>query len=376
MTDIKYTFLEYLDYWYQSIYSPYVGESRRCVYAWALYNIIYPSVIQDVLLNKITANYINELLDRCKDYCLSAAPVSKGLIRIALHDAEIDRYITYNPIREVKNYTWKKPIITIFSKEQMKKFLAAAYHYDNLYLEILLGLFCGLRNGEVRGLKYEDFDYENQTITISRQRCSSTKIRVVKSKAVYEGRERYFSAPKTPNSYRTLKVPEIIFQELDRRKNINQHILASQPDKKAENSEYVSISTLGNISADITLTEGVKKIAKQASIFEHVTFHSLRHIFICVDPSASAVSFDKRVRKKERQDSIKKGESCKKSSFTMPNPSEIAKLLLYCQKERQARRMLFYTKESIWIRHILFYSKYAQKNKKFRTCKKAFLGFT
>lgn len=105
MTDIKYTFLEYLDYWYQSIYSPYVGESRRCVYAWALYKIIYPSVIQDVLLNKITANYINQLLDRCKDYCLSAAPVSKGLIRIALHDAEIDSYITYNPMREVKSYT-------------------------------------------------------------------------------------------------------------------------------------------------------------------------------------------------------------------------------------------------------------------------------
>lgn len=121
--------------------------------------------------------------------------------------------------------------------------MAAAYHYDNLYLEILLGLFCGLRNGEVRGLKYEDFDYENQTITISRQRCSSAKIRVVKSKAVYEGRERYFSAPKIPNSCRTLKVPEIIFQELNRRKNINQHILASLPDKKAENSEYVSISS-------------------------------------------------------------------------------------------------------------------------------------
>lgn len=61
--------------------------------------------------------------------------------------------------------------------------------------------------------------------------------------------------------------------------------------------------------------------------------YAKEHAFICVDPSASAVSFDKRVRKKERQDSIKKGESCKKSSFTIPDPSEIAKLLLCCQKE-------------------------------------------
>ena len=59
---------------------------------------------------------------------------------------------------------------------------------DNWYLEILLGLFCGLRKGEIYGLKFSDFDLERRSVKISRQ--------IVANPIIKEGsriEEKYFN---------------------------------------------------------------------------------------------------------------------------------------------------------------------------------------
>ena len=58
----------------------------------------------------------------------------------------------------------------------MKVFLEAASK-NPWYLEILLGLFCGLRKGEILGLKFQDFDFEKQTVRISRQLVGNLKLK-------------------------------------------------------------------------------------------------------------------------------------------------------------------------------------------------------
>lgn len=77
------------------------------------------------------------------------------------------------PIRLLgtKPYKRQKPKITILSKEKIKVLLKASSE-NNWYLEILLGLFCGLRKGEILGLKFSDLDMEKRTVTIRRQIAS------------------------------------------------------------------------------------------------------------------------------------------------------------------------------------------------------------
>ena len=58
--------------------------------------------------------------------------------------------------------------IIILSKNEIKKFLSYVCN-DNWYLEILLALFCGLRKGEIEGLKFSDFNIKEKTVEISRQ---------------------------------------------------------------------------------------------------------------------------------------------------------------------------------------------------------------
>ncbi len=99
----------------------------------------------------------------------------------------------------------------------MKIFLEAASK-NPWYLEILLGLFCGLRKGEILGLKFQDFDFEKQTVKISRQLVGNLKLKekefTVTEYAVIERN------PKTENSYRILRVPKVVMQEVKRRQQL------------------------------------------------------------------------------------------------------------------------------------------------------------
>ena len=93
-----------------------------------------------------------------------------------MKDAAGDKFISYNPMPETKPYPRAKPKVRVLSKEKLKVFLEAASK-NPWYLEILLGLFCGLRKGEILGLKFQDFDFEKQTVRISRQLVGNLKLK-------------------------------------------------------------------------------------------------------------------------------------------------------------------------------------------------------
>ena len=71
-------------------------------------------------------------------------------------------------MNEVEFVKRNRDRIVILSKNEIKKLLAYVAN-DNWYLEILLALFCGLRKGEIEGLKFSDFNLEEKTVNISRQ---------------------------------------------------------------------------------------------------------------------------------------------------------------------------------------------------------------
>ena len=60
-----------------------------------------------------------------------------------------------------------KPL-NIIDKKEIRQLLAVAKDTE-WYLEYLLALFLGLRKGEIRGLKFSDFDVDAHTVNIQRQ---------------------------------------------------------------------------------------------------------------------------------------------------------------------------------------------------------------
>ena len=138
---------DYLEYWFENIFSPRIETTTRMVGAYTLYNLILPSMEADIKLRYVSVEYLDALLERVAKICSSAGNKGRELLSIAMKDAARDKFISYNPMPETKPYPRAKPKVRVLSKEKLKVFLEAASK-NPWYLEILLGLFCGLRKGD------------------------------------------------------------------------------------------------------------------------------------------------------------------------------------------------------------------------------------
>ena len=138
---------DYLEYWFENIFSPRIETTTRMVGAYTLYNLILPSMEADIKLRYVSVEYLDALLERVAKICPSAGNKGRELLSTAMKDAARDKFISYNPMPETKPYPRAKPKVRVLGKEKLKVFLEAASK-NPWYLEILLGLFCGLRKGD------------------------------------------------------------------------------------------------------------------------------------------------------------------------------------------------------------------------------------
>lgn len=166
--DKNIIFKDYLIYWFEYIYSKRITPNSRIVGAYIIYDLIIPNIEYDLKINMVTTDYLDEIIERCSKMTESGGYSTRNMIVMAMKDAVTSGYITYNPSLNTKFYRRLKPKIRILSEEQIKRLLAEAKK-TNWYLEILLGLFVGLRKGEILGLKTTDFNEENKTVRVERQ---------------------------------------------------------------------------------------------------------------------------------------------------------------------------------------------------------------
>ena len=278
LTNIKYTFTEFVDFWLSDMFLPLHQTATRAFTVYAIENIIKPNIMFDILLPYVTADYINDIIDRCIPMCKTAGISSIKALRSILRDAYFNGYIKKDLRPELRKIKDDQPKLELLNHDELRKLLGEAKKHPSGYFEILLGVFVGLRSGEIRALKYEDFDEENCTIKIRRQYTNNYSISRSDNHYVYNryGEEK---EPKS-NSSRTLKVPEFIFDEYQNRRAFNETILENckKKGKKKLDKDYVCISTNGTIKGPSTLSASLDRICKYACI-PHTRFHALRHIF-------------------------------------------------------------------------------------------------
>lgn len=151
--------------------------------------------------------------------------------------------------------------ITYFTKREEE--LLVDYLTNNMNLRnlsILLGLFSGIRVGEICGLRWSDLDFINNTLSVNRtaQRIknlddeSSSKTKLVVDK------------PKTESSIRIIPLPEILVSILRK--------------YKQENDCYVFTNNTIIPKDPRAVEKYFASVLKRVGIKE-LNFHSLRHTF-------------------------------------------------------------------------------------------------
>ncbi len=96
----------------------------------------------------------------------------------ALGDAVRDGVLARNPTANVPLPKAVKPELQVWNRAQVATFLPYATE-DPLYAAWLLALLCGLRRGELAGLRWNDVDLERATVRITSQRTTDAEWRVI-----------------------------------------------------------------------------------------------------------------------------------------------------------------------------------------------------
>lgn len=213
-------------------------------------------------LATLTPKHVQDLIDSRK-----LAPASirqlRAVLRKALHDAERQGLISRNVVRLTEGPRVRKHMTEPLTPGQAKVLLArlAGDHLEAVYA---VGVGCGLRLGEVLGLKWSDVEEGVLTVRRSLQRVKGSYVL-----------KEY---PKTDESQRRLAIPPFVWQALDRQREA----------QKAPGDWGLVFTTATGAPVNGTwVTHHLYDVLTTAKL-PRQSFHDLRHAFasILIDEGA------------------------------------------------------------------------------------------
>lgn len=263
---------EYLQYWFTRVHVPNVSTGTRMTGEIMLNQYILPHV-GEVSLRLCNTEYFDRLLAVVSGYTKSAGNRAREFLNNAMKNAVLEGYISENPIEFTKRYPRNMHYATILSKAEIKRLLKEIVQTDWM-LEVFLGLFCGLRRGEILGLKFGDVNMEERTITISRQ---ITNEYFFDENGKRQNQKPVEKPPKTENSYRIMRVPTTILQEIEkRRKRIERNKKKFGADY--HDRDYICCAENGDAYSLAAFYNALSRACKRAGV-PKISVHDLRHMF-------------------------------------------------------------------------------------------------
>ncbi len=180
----KLTVEQYLQRWLDAV-SPSLAATAQSNYRILIRCYLLPH-LADHKLSSLRADHLvktyRNLLARGGR---NGRPLSATTVRTvhrvlakALSDAVRDGVIGRNPATNVPLPKAVRADLQVWHREQVAAFLVVAAD-DRLFAAWLLALLCGLRRGELAGLRWGDVDLRARTVGITSQRTTDAEWRVI-----------------------------------------------------------------------------------------------------------------------------------------------------------------------------------------------------
>lgn len=219
-------------------------------------------ILGNIYLDKLKAMHLEEYY-ALKRQTLSPNTVNKHhrVIKKALADAKRLGLIVTNPTENAKPPKIEQPSAgeALTPAETAKLFQAV--RGSDFEIPCLLAALCGLRRGEICGLRWQDIDFEKATLTVNQT-------------LVKAGGEYFFKAPKSKTSIRTITVPDIALSALKRQK------AQAAANKLRYGADYLGDLVLCNAAGEHINPDWITHTFDQylsAAGLRHIRFHDLRH---------------------------------------------------------------------------------------------------
>ena len=214
--------------------------------------------IGGMYLHEMTAAGIMGFLNALRESGLADSTVA-GVFRVlsaGLTFAQDEGLIARNPCKRIRLQSTERPAQRVLSAKEQARLRGATSAAD---LPTLLGLYAGMRLGEVCALKWEDINWDESSVTVRR-----TAQRLRRSG---EGNKTLvmIGAPKSRKSHRIIPLPRFILKLLAQYRETcpASGFIFGKQDKPAEAR---------------TIQRRLQRLAARLGI-SGVHFHTLRHSF-------------------------------------------------------------------------------------------------
>ena len=230
------------------------------------YNRNIKGIIGKMLLSEVKPLHCQKIFSDMADEGYRTTTIYQTRIALfnMLEIAKENDVIRYNPCKKSVKSDMGKPSQKkeALTKDIQKVFLeyASGKSYENQYRFILQ---TGLRTGELVGLKWEDIDFQNKTLKITR----SMEYR-------YSVGEWRIGEPKSKSGYRTIPLTDEAIGILKRQNEKNKKITVIP----MEWSAFVFLCKKGTPVKNSTYDTALFKICDKAQI-PRFSMHVLRHTF-------------------------------------------------------------------------------------------------
>lgn len=237
-------------------------QSRVKRSSYQTYHTLYRRHLQPtlgcMLLDRLTADDIRGMLAQLHQKQLAPSTIRSvlRLLNAAMASAQEEGLIRQNPCRRIRLRADETPEQRVLTPHEQDQLRAACMQSGDA--AALLGLYTGLRLGEVCALQWDDVDWEGKTLTIRR---------TVQRMAQPDGSRRTalsVGTPKTARSRRVVPLPDFLLAQLD---SLRQGI----------QSPWV-FGRNGQAAEPRTIQRKLVAAARELGL-QNVHFHTLRHTF-------------------------------------------------------------------------------------------------
>ena len=254
---------EYLECWLSDVVRLSVRPRTLVSYTGVVTNHLIPALGQQDLVD-LSPGDVQTFLNAKSATGLSPRTVAylRNVLRQALGHAERTELVGRNVARLVVPPRIPRREIQPLSPDEARTFLGAiaGQRFEALYL---VALGCGLRQGEILGLRWSDVDLDGATITVRQalQRVAGVFMLV---------------EPKSSSSRRLVQLPGIVVEALVRHRERQHREPAPKVVVAPEFADLLFTTTTGAPLDGINVTRRFQRILKGAGL-PRQRFHDLRH---------------------------------------------------------------------------------------------------
>ncbi|MCR5383389.1 MAG: site-specific integrase [Saccharofermentans sp.] len=268
------TFCNYR-YMYEQFVEPDFGKSKLVDLKRSDVRSFYNTLVEERHIKVNTIDSIHTVLHQ--------------VIQLAVEDD----YLRYNPadnalkeLKKARNFDEeKRRALTVPEQDLFEEFLSKNGKYHRWYPIFTVMLWTGMRCGEITGLRWEDVDFDNDTISVNHTL-------VYYSKRTGDGQVFAINTPKTQNSIRIIPMLPKVKEALIMEKTYQEEAGLRSTSVVDGYKDFIFINRFGNVQHQGTLNKALRRIirdcnyevldrdhGKDVVLLPKFSNHSLRHTF-------------------------------------------------------------------------------------------------